>query len=204
MSKDVNANSDTLPPFPRVTDEIMGDDGIVKKEDVWIGDVSNNFIEADFVNGLFNGVDKVEALFKAQDIINEQNNNEEGGSTDEDQLGTIIKYPMTPFDLFIKKSPYGNASDFETDTTGEAFSGRVALRMLSILGINRLSSNFIKKNVDKIAQIEAENFASNVKITNDKFLIFIPGNDDLNANKIIGFVTDGMKDKHPWGKTSII
>ena len=200
---DVNANSDTLPPFPRVTDEIMGDDGIVKKEDVWIGDVSNNFIEADFVNGLFNGVDKVEALFKAQDIINEQNNNEEGGSTDEDQLGTIIKYPMTPFDLFIKKSPYGNASDFETDTTGEAFSGRVALRMLSILGINRLSSNFIKKNVDKIAQIEAENFASNVKITNDKFLMFIRGNDDLNANKIIGFVTDGTKDKHPWGKPQL-
>ena len=30
---DINSNSDTVPPFPRVTREVIGSDGIVKKED---------------------------------------------------------------------------------------------------------------------------------------------------------------------------
>lgn len=33
--------------------------------------------------------------------------------------------------------------------------------------------------------------------------MFIRGNDDLNAAKIIGFVTDRVKDKHPWGKPQL-
>lgn len=197
---DVNSNSDTLPPFPRVTREVIGDDGVVKKEDDWVGNVgANSFVEADFVNGLFNGIDKADSFIASENYV--ESVNSESGDTQDQLTTSIVKYPLSPFDLFIAKSPYGDASNMMDDLSGKSFAGRVAMRMYSLLKLNKLMftnpSLNNSSNIEKIARVEAENFASCAKATNSKFVDFIKGG-EMTSSTILGMVM-GSDKSNPWG-----
>lgn len=201
---DVNSNSDTLPPFPRVTREVIGDDGVVKKEDDWVGNLTTkSFVEADFVNGLFNGIDRADSLIESENYADSQAS--DSGSTQEQSRTSVIQYPLSPFDLFISKSPYGTASNLIDDLSGKSFCGRVAMRMYSLLKLNKLmhtaSALNDSSNIEKIARVEAENFSSCVKATNPKFVDLIKGG-EITSSGIISMVTSNDS-SNPWGKRSL-
>lgn len=201
---DVNSNSDTVPPFPRVTKEVIGDDGIVKKEDDWVGNVSSSFVEVDMVNGLFNGIDKANSLIQAANVVVENKQDEIDNPTEESS--SVIKHPLTPFDLFIKKSPYGDNDEIMNDASGDKFIGRVAMRMFALLNLNRLA--WINKrltsdeNIKKIAIVEVENFNKFNKAVNEKFVELIIGG-TLTGDKFIEKITKANK-SNPWGGRALI
>lgn len=201
---DVNSNSDTVPPFPRVTKEVVGDDGIVKKEDDWVGNVSSSFVEVDMVNGLFNGIDKANSLIQAANVVVENKQDEIDNPTEESS--SVIKHPLTPFDLFIKKSPYGDNDEIMNDASGDKFIGRVAMRMFALLNLNRLA--WINKrltsdeNIKKIANVEVENFNKFNKAVNEKFVELIIGG-TLTGDKFIEKITKANK-SNPWGGRALI
>lgn len=196
---DVNSNSSTIPPFPRVTREVIGDDNITKREDAWIGDFSDKFVEIDMINGLFNGIDKANMLMDSQDIATNETSRDASSSAS--SVG-ILKHPIAPFDLFIKKSPYGDASEMINDLSGKSFAARVVMRMYALLNINYLTYSEKGKmlgsdGISKIAESEAENFYSLVKITNPRFLDLMNGG-ELSPSKIIEKVKS-QDQSNPWG-----
>lgn len=169
---DVNPNSGVVPPFPRVVKSEIGEDGITKTVDTWVGEYDNGkgFIEADMINGLFNAVEYIQQLVK-DEIEAEQQQTIEPIQ----QQAPTVKHPLTPYDFFLSKKIYGTETDVANNAN--AFAGKVAMRMFDILSI----SNFRKQYPNKIAKangdfikklgtIEAENFYDNVKITNSNML----------------------------------
>ena len=87
------------------------------------------------------------------------------------------------------------------DLSGKSFAGRVAMRMYSLLKLNKLMftnpSLNNSSNIEKIARVEAENFASCAKATNSKFVDFIKGG-EMTSSTILGMVM-GSDKSNPWG-----
>jgi hypothetical protein len=65
---DVPEDAKILSPFPRVVKNEIGEDGITKTVDTWVGEYENgqSFIEADMINGLFNAVEHIQQLVKEE------------------------------------------------------------------------------------------------------------------------------------------
>ena len=166
---DVNKNSKTLPPFPRVVKKEIGDDNIEKTVDAWVGDYDNGkrFIEADLINGLFNAVDYLFELEK-----------KEYGTTDTSNVlnetpKLFVKHPLTSYDFHLTKNPYG--SDGTASNNPNAFAGKVAMRMFNILTLSNFKNEYggdwsfsNSEFLEKLGEIEAENFNYCVPITNKK------------------------------------
>ena len=201
-----NATEDpVIPPFPRVYRQVVGDDKIIKNEDTWVGEFTGGtgFQEVDFINGLFNGAEKVVALYKATQEAEAQSNRTISTESTEK---AIIKHPLTSFDFYIKKSPYGDSSEISSDETGYGLAGRIAMRMFDILTINYFrkeqGSNFFgTKNPELVGRIEAENFYDTTKITNDKIITMIR-NGVFSEDNIISYITSGGTDM-PWGNSPL-
>ena len=203
---DTNENDEEIPPFPRVTEEIVGEDLITKREDTWVGDLTNGkgFVETDIVNGLFNAVEYIQQLVKQDKQVIEALSNQ----TNEQQ--TLLKQPLTPFDFFLGKNPYG--SDADVVNNPNAFAAKVAMRMFAVMCLNPFrkqygskwsygDSNFIKT----LAKIEADNFHSNVKLTNRRLLEMLSGSNNvaqLSPDAILSLMTANSPingDIIPWG-----
>ena len=202
-----NATEDTeIPPFPRAHKPVVGNDGITRDEDAWIGEFvdGKGFAEVDFINGLFNGAEKVIALYNQAlvtlDEMNREVNNYEGGNT------PIVKHPLSSFDFFISRSPYGSAQEISSDISGYELAGRIAIRMFDILGPNYLNLEFNNKlfnseNAKFIGRIEADNFYNEIIITNDRLLDMIR-NGVFDSTKILEYITTASASM-PWGNTEL-
>jgi len=197
-----NATKDPeIPPFPRVFRHVVNDDQIVNNEDTWVGEFkgSKPFAEVDFINGLFNGAERVVAMYKAaQEVMEESQRQISVEASDT----PIIKHPLTSLDFYINKPPYGASSDVSADESGYDFAGRVAFRMFSILCINNFRLEFGNKffglnNPELVGRIEADNFYNTTKITNDRFFMMIR-NGIITEENIIKYITD-KKPEAPWG-----
>lgn len=219
---DINPNSEIVPPFPRIVKNEIGEDGITKTVDTWVGEYENgkSFIEADMINGLFNAVDYIQQLVKDEIEVEAQ---QESGSIQ--QPHTAVKHPLTPYDFHLTKKIYGTETDVANNVN--AFAGKVAMRMFDILSISNFRKQYptkiTKANGDfikKLGTIEAENFYDNVKITNrsmlgmlgigadsgtiDPFLILqcIRFNMGIGGNKQIPWqesnLDDGLFDQQLW------
>lgn len=187
---DVPETSEIVPPFPRVVRSEIGEDGITKTVDTWVGEYDNGrgFIEADMINGLFNAVEYIQELVKEETEIEEAQR-----SGEEVKPKPIIKHPLTSYDFHLTKNIYGTDSDISNNAN--AFAGKVAMRMFDILSINNFrkqyNTKFNKSNGDFIkllGTIEAENFYDNVKITNNNMLGLLGAQADsgtINANAIL-------------------
>lgn len=205
---DVNDTSDTVPPFPRVIKNEIGEDGITKSVDTWVGYYENGkgFIEADMINGLFNAVDYLDKQIKEEKELEEAESN---GETVK-KIEPSIKRPLTSYDFFMTENPYGSDNDISNNPN--AFAGKVAMRMFNILSINNFkkeySNKFSNSNGDflkKIGQIEAENFYDNVKITNNNMLGLLGAKADsgtIDPDAIINCVKNnkgiGDNNELPW------
>lgn len=184
---DVNDTSKILPPFPRITKEEMGDDGIVSTVDEWVGNLSGaHFIEEDAVNGLLNGI---QAINQLRDINEAQNEN--GLESGEDEYKMMVKFPITSFDFFFTKSPYGSETDIIEDK--DAFVKKTALRMFDILCINNFrSNNRFLSNVEKLGKLEGYNFFYSGFKFNKKMLSIL---ESLKAEDIL---KSGILDENFW------
>ena len=203
---DINnkAENDVIPPFPRVTKNVLGDDGITKIEDAWVGEYDQGeipFEEVDFIDGLFNAVERLEALKKDSEAAEAERNRETNAETNK----PLIKHPVSSFDFYLTNSPYGNSSDISNDIKGFEFAGKVAIRMFNILSLSNFRREFLNKLVDgdslnKIARIEADNFYDTVRITNDKLITMIRDK-VITPDTILSMITTSNTDTDcPWGK----
>ena len=199
---DANVSDDSeVPPFPRVYRDVQGNDGITTREDTWVGDFTNGsgFQEVDFINGLFNGAEKVVSLYQkaltARKEIQRQIAVEASNTP-------LIKCPLTSFDFYINKTPYGSSSEIANDSDGRNLAGRIAIRMFDILNINYFRKEFNKDfftiwDAKKVGRIEADNFYDTAKITSDRILDMIK-NGVFSADNIIDMITS-KKGDNPWG-----
>lgn len=200
---DVNVRDNVIPPFPRVTKNVTGDDEITKVEDTWVGEFKSGtkpFTEIDFIDGFFNGIEKIRALRKdLETSMNEQSRYEEMANKEE----SLVSYPLTPSDLFTKLPIYGSPNEISNEAEkGYHFSGKVALRMFNILSTSSFSKHY---NIDigKIARVEADNFYDSCPITNKNFLEMIR-NKTFTSENILTHVTSNNNDgKCPWGSTPL-
>lgn len=194
---DVNQNEENpiVPPFPRVTEENT-EDGITKVEDKWVGDLSSgNWKEIDIVNGLLNAVEEVQGNDNAERQVLESI------SRSQDEGKPLVKYPLTPFDFFVTKNVYGEESDIATNPN--AFAGKVAMRMYTILALNNFE--WESKLAATLGELEAENFYDRVRI-DKKFYDFLDdGNNQasVNADNVLSVIKSGRAiggDPIPWGQ----
>ena len=188
-----------VPPFPRVTEEVVGDDGITKIEDKWVGDLSNDsWKEINIVNGLLNAVEVIAALEKKDKEVLESALNAEN------EAKQLVKYPLTPFDFFATKKIYGTETDIVDDIN--AFAGKVAMRMYTILALNRFRWDTVKDFTKTLAEIEAENFKDSVVINRKLLDLLDDGNNQaaISSDKIMTLIKNNTPimegDAIPWGK----
>lgn len=172
--QDTNKTDKYIPPFPRITRKVIGDDNITRNEDAWVGSFNDGvgFREVDVVNGLFNGIDKVLKLVEASNTVLEDNRKGVEAKTEECK----VPCPLTSYDFFIKTSPYGD--DRETLNDLDAFVGRIAIRMFDILSISSFRFGGVINNGDisDIAKVEAINF-NKTSVLNNATLINALGHD---------------------------
>lgn len=210
-ANDTNVNSKTLPPFPRITKEEMGEDGTTYKVDAWVGDFTDGkerFIEEELINGLFNAVDALIELDK-------ENSESNGGyGSGENVEVPIIKHPLTSYDFYLTKTPYGSDSDISDNPN--AFAGKVAMRMFNILSLNNFKKEYGDKwsfsngeFLEKLGEIEANNFHDCVDITNKNTLKMLGaegGESVITPEAIIECVKNGTPivkgEEMPWQKNN--
>lgn len=207
ICNDVNPNSkDEIPPFPRVSRNILGDDNIVKREDTWVGEYqgggSRLFEEINLINGLLNGMDYVKSYVDAtnatiNDIVAARN-------AEPERPKNIIKYPLAPFDFILERSPYGNSDEISNNLEGYDFAGKVAIRMFNLMVLSNYNVSYSNNWQDptiiaNVAKTEAYNFKKLVTITNPDFLSRLK-NDQITSDFIISAVTTSNSDPNcPWG-----
>ena len=181
--QDTNKNDTYIPPFPRITRKVTGDDNITRSEDAWVGSFNDGigFREVDIIDGLFNGIDEVLSLIENSNRVAEDN----ARGLELKEGGCLVPCPITSYDFFINSSPYGN--DQETLNDLDAFIGRVAIRMFDILSISSFRlGGIMDKNtgIKEIAKIEAINFHKTT-VFNNPTLIQALGHDESSSTLTI-------------------
>ena len=199
---DVNSSSKVVPPFPRITKLVTDSDGITKREDAWAGDFKKGigFKEVDMINGLFNAVTRIKQIEEQINATQEEQNRQVEQQAENE---CVMKYPLTSFDFFIKKNPYGTNTDISNDKY--AFVGKICMRMFDILAINYFRNQYKEgwiSMINDIATTEAENFYNLVKITNVNLISEIGENGVISTGEqIIDIVTGHVSGKTPWNPT---
>ena len=206
---DVNPTEDAkkqfIPPFPRVTKLVTGDDGITKKEDAWIGEFGvpgGEIPEVDMINGLFNAVNKIQSLERDIQAVIKQNERED---VNLDDKACVVKYPTTPYDFYIRKNIYGSEDDVATDIY--SFIGKVCLRMFDVLAINTFRYQFGNswvKNAEALGRIEAMNFHELIKLKNTNiFKAINVGGEFQNGDMVWDVISENYTrmtaENCPWG-----
>lgn len=182
--QDTNENDKYIPPFPRITRKVIGDDNITRNEDAWVGSFNDGkgFKEVDIIDGLFNGMDEVFKLAADSNTVLEDNNK----GVEKKVPNCEVPCPLSSYDFFIHTSPYG--SDDETLNNLDAFIGRIAIRMFDLLSVSsfRLGGVLPKSpDVKKIAKIEAINF-NKTSVMNNTTLVNALGHDENSTMFKIG------------------
>ena len=198
---DVNPSKETIPPFPRVTRNILGDDRITKVEDTWVGEYNKGqrpFEEVDFIDGFFNAIEKIRALMKDRNM--ERGEEAREIQSESEVYGGVIKHPLCAFDFWISTTPYGDSETISNDIHGYEFAGRIAIRMFDILTIGRMRLGL---NVEELARTEAENFKNSIKLINSNFYEMLR-NGTISAENIIDMITrENDPSKCPWGNRKL-
>ena len=183
---DVCPTEKEVPPFPRVVISTTTSQGVTKKEDAWVGSFkgSTKFLEEDLVNSLFDAIDNIATKFKQAD--DDANNS---GGTDsvntEEEGRTVMEIPLTPFDLFLSKNPYG--SDKKVTLSFSSFAANVCSRMMAVMDLNGfsrgsyMSSNHPTDAASTLGEAEAINFATLFPTIYPKIIKCLTGGEDNKA-----------------------
>ena len=190
----------TVPPFPRVTRNVIDGDN-VKTEDAWMGNFKGeNLLEVDLVETFFNAINEIWNINKQAD---EQINAIKEASESGDMAKSTVKYPLTPYDLFLDKNVYGE----DTLESIDHLSGYLAMRMFGILGFSGFKNERgieLNSLAKEFGEAEAYNFYQQVNISSNGNLrqwIDLNNNPQLTTNNILNIIKDTEK-PHPWGYDS--
>lgn len=131
-------------PWPQVTGKPIHNAETVEEAAMsntlgWVGDFSDNFIEAKLVDGI------VDAILKQTEVSQ--------GSGDATSLNSNI-FPMVPADL-IQKSPFQSAT---TDNTIDLLASNLANRATALFSILMDGNNVSDDLVTKIGKLDAYNY----------------------------------------------
>lgn len=180
---DVSPTEKEVPPFPRVVINTTTSQGVTKKEDAWVGSFkgSTKFLEEDLVNSLFDAIDEIATKFKQAD------ENASGGTdgVNTEEVGrSVMEIPLTPFDLFIPKNPYG--SDKKVSLSLSSFAANVCSRMMAIMDLSAFSrgsymDNYPSDATKTLGEAEAINFATFFPTINPKLIKCLTGGEDNKA-----------------------
>jgi len=198
---DSSGGKTIIPPFPRVTREYIeygpGGDEVKVRRDMWIGDVESKqaFIETNIVDGLLNGAKKVsDEMERAARELEESTRN---ASVTNDGNSSMMPFPITSFDCYLKKNPYGD--DTETLSNIATFVGKVALRAYSILFASTYPNMFGEllepSNIKLLGIIEADNFFELNRMTNQSIKEAILGG-GLTRDLMIDIVTNNTSNEN--------
>lgn len=187
------SSAELVPPFPRATLTTTDAKGITSVEDVWVGELTKGkgFVEADLVNGLFNGYDEVKRIYEEAKSVAEDIDRVNGNVTEQGK--PVVKYPLCPTDFFTSFKPYGDNLCSNADT--KQFSEAVGIRMFNTLCLNQWRKNFsigVTELIKTFAQCEARNFYNLVALENRSFRDLIKlKNSALTSDAIIENLTGG-------------
>ena len=188
-ASDVPSSSEFLPPFPRITREVE-EDGITRKEDAWVGDFvldGKGMSEVDIVNGLLNGIGRVNELVKLTEQVLEQY--DRNTSINTDLARSVVKYPISTFDFYINKNPYHNPTE-----NPSTFAAQVCARMFALLSLNFYRTSAWgwanTDNIKAIARLEAENFYDLNAMTNSSLNEMILGSGAFDGETLLKIVTN--------------
>ena len=180
---DVSPTEKEVPPFPRVVINTTTSQGVTKKEDAWVGSFkgSTKFLEEDLVNSLFDAIDEIATKFKQAD---ENASGGTDGVNTEEAGRAVMEIPLTPFDLFIPKNPYG--SDKKVSLSLSSFAANVCSRMMAIMNLNAFSrgsymDKYPSDAVKTLGEAEAINFATFFPTINPKLIKCLTGGEDNKA-----------------------
>lgn len=197
---DINQYDDHVAPFPRLTTLITDSDGYTKSEDAWAGNFTRGegFREVDIVNGLFNGVSKINEIEGIIGTVVKNINSQENGETS--TASFRIPMPVTPYDFFLKENPYGDENDVVNSI--EAFAGKVCMRMFGIMELSFFRNQFQNdwvKNAEMLGVVEAKNFLASNKLTNPDLVEALGENGSLStADDVLQIVKGNSTAKLPW------
>ena len=183
---DVSPTEKEVPPFPRVVINTTTSQGVTKKEDAWIGSFkgSTKFLEEDLVNSLFDAIDNIATKFKQADDDANNSGGTENVNTEEEGRA-VMEIPLTPFDLFIPKNPYG--SDKKVTLSLSSFATNVCSRMMAIMDLSSFSrgsymtSNHPTDAASTLGEAEAINFATLFPTIYPKIIKCLTGGEDNKA-----------------------
>lgn len=183
---DVSPMEKEVPPFPRVVISTTTSQGVTKKEDAWVGSFkgSTKFLEEDLVNSLFDAIDNIATKFKQADDDANNSGGTENLNTEEEGRA-VMEIPLTPFDLFIPKNPYG--SDKKVSLSLSSFAANVCSRMMAVMDLNGFSrGNYISTThptdaANTLGEAEAINFATLFPTIYPKIIKCLTGGEDNKA-----------------------
>ena len=210
-ASDVPSSSTFLPPFPRMTREVE-EDGITRKEDAWVGDFTldgKGMQEVDIVNGLLNGIGRVNELVQLTEQVLEQYDRNTAVNTDLSR--SVVKYPLSTFDFYLTKNPYLNPTE-----SPSVFAAQVCARMFALLSLNYYKTSVWNwgdnANVKAIARLEAENFYDLNAMTNSSLNEMILGSGAFDGDTVLKMVTNDSDPNmdaykingayYPWAKNA--
>lgn len=191
---DVNPNSKTVPPFPRVSRLELGDDGITRREDTWIEEFNGGtgFKEVDFVNGIFNGI---QALDKLERDANEDLLRSEHARAAANGEDSATYLPITSYDYFISPKVFNMLSSDLTVKGYNSFRKKLLLRALGVFGVNNYAQNLDSYNPEDAGRADGENLYMECgRFKNADFVEYALGTGDSDEAALALKLYDGVKD----------
>lgn len=191
-----------VPPFPRVTEAVYGDDGIVNREDSWVGKYNDGigFEEVDLINGFFNAAEDINKIYSTTmaEVAAIERENEAIAAAANGMQRSVLN-PLTPCDLILNGRIYGDGSDINNTSRGievtvQTLFARITLRMFHVLAINGFRAVMADKwmNDEMLAAIgesEAENFYNQIHRLPTVMYDYLNSEEQFSADAIISAVT---------------
>lgn len=102
------------------------------EEDEWVGNLSSNFLEEDFINGLLNGAFEVGQLIRKSEAEEGKADTNENGESDR---VCAVSIPVCPMDMVLTGNPWGTLANGNEGNNYDyaAFVGKCFYRMTTVL-----------------------------------------------------------------------
>ena len=153
-SKDMDC---IVPPFPKVT-SLSEKNGVINRNESWVGDYAGDFREIDLVHGLINGVEEVQ-----KDVSKYLSNESDGVTGSDGAVVTQMRFPLCPIDFVSEKKPYASGGFNPNDIS--SLLGLVALRAIQILGISNFTD--LGDIAEELGKAEAYNLLTDITLNKD-------------------------------------
>ena len=137
------------------------------EEDEWVGNLSHNFLEEDFINGLLNGAFEIGQLIRKHDAAEQGVDTNDGGESERE---CAVEVPVSPMDMNITSNPWGPISSGSegNDYDDASFVGKCFYRMVNVLAVSNPYDGEIPAST--IGTADAINFSKHFPSPSKRFV----------------------------------